>query len=290
VHLDEGAGDLEREERVPVRRRRDANQNRARKDLAELSAQSALQSPDTERAELHPLRPVLGKVPRKRIARGSTVAETAHREEETDTLIVEPTERVRKDAGRRRVQPVDVVDGDEHWALSFEHPKRREERSRYRTLLKRLLGLGPQQRHFDRATLHPRQLWEHILDDAREEVGQRDVGKASLGLRGPSRQDTERTSQRVLDHCSKQRRLPNAGLAADQQPTGLSRGDAVEKAGTAGELSLPTDDLYPCRRASHRPVAGWHWLKGSLHSAESRPCSARRQEARRCCSAGDRVR
>ena len=80
------------------------------------------QAADTNRSQ-----PVLGN--RAANPLGNVVA---HREHGDDLLVVEACDRIPKRRERRRVQPLDVVDGEAESAVGGEQAQRAEERSGHR--------------------------------------------------------------------------------------------------------------------------------------------------------------
>ena len=115
VTAGEQARDLEREERVAARCVCEAHERRARKRDAEPLADDPLECGDRERPEFEAAHAGTDEVRAARIR-------TARRDQ-TDGPVVETPQRELEHRGRRRVEPLRVVDRNQHLALRRELAK-----------------------------------------------------------------------------------------------------------------------------------------------------------------------
>ncbi len=89
--------------------------------------------------------------------------------EEPDPLLLDATEGEGEGGARGRVEPLDVVDREQHGAVSGKRSKRAEEGNRYGVRVRCLFGRGgPQQGHVERQSLRLGKLWKDLVDHVAE--------------------------------------------------------------------------------------------------------------------------
>ncbi|MCP9485622.1 MAG: hypothetical protein MSC30_07155 [Gaiellaceae bacterium MAG52_C11] len=103
--------------------------------------------------------------------------------------IVQPGKRETKRCERRSVEPLHVVHRNAQRTVGGEESQYAEERRGDRALVRPALGLAEQQRDLERAPLDRRQLRNHVLDHAAEQVGQPGKREPRLRLRRPAGED-----------------------------------------------------------------------------------------------------
>lgn len=151
---------------------------------------------------------------------------------------------------RRPVEPLEVVDREEHRPNTSHGPDDADRRDRDRARLGPLVALAPEEGDLERSPLRSRELGEDGVVEAVEEVdepGERQVGVARRGAGG---EDAPRPPSCRGDGRLEERRLADPGLSLEEQ-TSQALVDRVEDALDRGELARPADHVG--RRG---PVAG----------------------------------
>jgi hypothetical protein len=163
--------------------------------------------------------------------------------EQQPDCAVEASQREGECARRRGVEPLDVVDRhDDRLPLAHqaEHiAYGRRERARVGGLVRRVI---PQQRDLERPSPRRGQLADHPVEDSIEQIPEPDVREPPLGLGRPCRQHDPPAPARRRDSREPHRRLPDPGLALENQRHRLL-GGAVEEAVDGAELPVAADDL-----------------------------------------------
>ncbi len=97
-------------------------------------------------------------------------AETgAHRHQDPDRLVPQTASRERQHTDRGRIQPLDVVDRDDHRTGRGEGAEHGECRERHRPLVRwRTLDLCPEERGIERAFLRAGELGKFELEEVSE--------------------------------------------------------------------------------------------------------------------------
>ena len=118
--LDERTPQLEREERVSPGDRVDAHDHGPRQRDPEPAPQQPMDRPDRERLDREPPERSEGAVEFERRLNGPP----SHRRENGHRLAVQPSQHEREHLGRAGVEPLGIVERDEHGALLRRAPAR----------------------------------------------------------------------------------------------------------------------------------------------------------------------
>ena len=160
--------------------------------------------------------------------------------QERDRLVANTPHRERKRGRGRRVEPLDVVDGQQDRTAAGERAQSSEERDRDRTLI----GHGPaslseQQRELQGTALRGGERGENLVENRLEEVAERRKRQRGLGRARRRGQNPKLTASRGFDAGAPQGRLPDPGLALDQKrgPTAERRHERAHHS----ELILSSD-------------------------------------------------
>jgi len=134
VPAGEGVSDLEGEERVPVRDPVEPEQERAREIPFGPVSQEACQRLLAQRADGHPLE---GDRPRmtqtERVAAGAD----AQRRQDPDRRILQTAGHERQHPGRGHIEPLDIVDRDDHRSGRGQRAQDPQRRDRHGSLVRR---------------------------------------------------------------------------------------------------------------------------------------------------------
>jgi hypothetical protein len=204
------------------------------------------QQPDRRHAERTDVDP-LGPVPLERPLELRRKPREL-REQEADGLGVDAAGREREHLARRRVEPLEVVDRDDHRRRAGERAQQVEQPERDRVRLgRRTGGHGPQQRDLERQPLRRRQCGERLLLDPVDQVDERGEGELRLRAARTGREYPAPTCPRGRDRRLPQRRLADAGVALENEDGGAAAGSGDEPL-DRGELGDPADHERSIRR------------------------------------------
>ncbi len=201
----QGASQLEREERVSERRLVEPAQEVPGEAEPQPLGEHPPRSAEAERTDLETLQPP----PRERLLqRGGTPGTLG--EQKPNRLVLEPPRGERERLGRRRIEPLDVVDRHEHRPASRQRPQRVQEAERDRSRLRRdVRRLGAQERDLQRTQLRRRQRSQLFAAHAVEKVDQRREGEPRLRPARPSGEDAQPPLPRRSHSRLPERRLPD---------------------------------------------------------------------------------
>ena len=247
--IDELASDLEREQRIPEGRIEDAAEEMPRQRQSEPPEQDAPRRPEAQRADVQDLEPTC----LERLLEGRR-RPSALGEQNADVALVEPSRSVGERGGRRRVEPLEVVDRNEQRCRGCEGAQRPEEADRDRLRFRGRTGGGrSEQRHLERLELRSGQSRQLLAPDAVEEVDERRERELRLGVARPHREDAQALIASSGDSGLPELRLPESRSTGENE--GARARFASEEAAQGVELGLAPDDLSarPCRRLRHRP-------------------------------------
>ncbi len=237
----ERARQLQREERVAPRLLVDPEQRLPRKRPPEPLVQEPVKRTCAQRADGQRL-DALG---RQRLleARRLIPVDDTSREQDDDRSRFEPSQRELDRAGRRRVEPLDVVDRDGDRAGFADQLQHVAHRDRDGAGVDRIArGIVPQSGDLERAPPRRQELGQRLLENGFEQVAQPGVRERPLRLGRSRREDAQAPLARLLDCGEPERRLPDPRLAFQQERA--RRGPRlVEERGHGGELLLSGDDL-----------------------------------------------
>ena len=163
-------------------------------------------------------------------------------EEDADGLRLEPPDPVREGCGGGVVEPLGIVDRDEHVPLLGHEPQCVHDRDAERPRLERRAGIVPEREGTrERGALRGGQRREHDVEYGVEEVAdprERQRGLALHRLR-LQHEDPERFSP--LDGGPPERRLAHPGVAFEHEPHRTVR-HLVEEGVDRLQLGFPTDE------------------------------------------------
>ena len=172
------------------------------------ASQQPVQRAQAQPAHRHQLRPHPG---RRQLQRQLLIGPTGPlRAQQAHPLTGQPTDREPHHGLARRIQPLHIVDHQQHRRSPGQHRDRRPEPGRNHPRLRRSPPrLVQQQRHPQRPRLRPRQLTDHRLQMLLQQVGQPGKSQRQLALGGhglhhrepaPGRQRRPHAQQRGLAH------------------------------------------------------------------------------------------
>ncbi len=170
------------------------------------------------------------------------VAREPHRGEDADGLFVQTPAGELERAGGGSVEPLDVVDGDEHRADGREDAKAAQEGGRDRPVVGRCaVRFLEQERDLQRPPLRRRQPGQRHFEDVAEQI--REPGETELCLRlaRPGGENREAALLGPLDSLSPEPGLADPRLALEEEPAGSSL-ETREEPVQACELRLPADE------------------------------------------------
>ena len=207
----QGAGDLEREQRITAGGLSDAREHRASERTGEPAADDVMQRRERERTEDYAHEPVLrqGVV---EVERSLILALGALRQQHPQ-LSGKPACRELERALRRGIHPLHVVDRYEHRSLAGELAEHTDQRRGRRARVSWLDRRDAQQRGRERTLLGRGQRGSRLVERRADDVGEHRVGEPGLALRRASPQHTIGTRFRETNRLKPDRRLPDPRLA-----------------------------------------------------------------------------
>ena len=147
------AHDLEGVERVPARRLVNLREQGTRQRDSEVLVDHAVQRAHLERPDVH-VAEAIGAERAPQLDDERALERSPAREQQSDRLAAQASRAVRERGGRRGVEPLRVVDGDEQRRLGRERPQGVERGDADRTpVWRRPLGVLQHQRERERAPL-----------------------------------------------------------------------------------------------------------------------------------------
>src|SRR5918996_2408126 len=156
------------------------------------------------------------------------------RDEQPHALVSEAAGGEAKNALAGRVEPLEIVDGNQDWAFSRERAQCAEECDGHRPGLRRsALDLDEQQRDLERLTLRRRQQHAYLVQKRIEEISDGGERKLRLRLSRTGNQDVKGALVAHLDA-----RLPEGGLA----DPGLARQEDAGRSVPVGNRREEGDD------------------------------------------------
>ena len=182
----EGACELEREHRVSARGFVDAREHRPRKGSVAARADEMRDRAEAQRPEWQLLVGLAECIPE--VEWIGTVAALC--EQDSDRQIAEPSPREREDPRRGGVQPLHVVDGDEHGLVSRQQAQERQEGERQRErVVRRPLGRCETKRGRKHCAVVIGKLTCEIAVRVAHQIGQAHERQRELGFHAPRGQD-----------------------------------------------------------------------------------------------------
>ncbi len=164
-------------------------------------------------------------------------------DEETGRLLPKPAPREGEHGGRRRVEPLNVVYGDEQRTVRRASAEGAEDRDGHRALVRRGATRALEQEGDSKCVrLGRREVVEQLLEPDVEQIAEAREGEPRLGRRGLSLEDPVAEIPTRLDACLPEGGLADAGLA-DEDERSRAGVERLEKLVHGRELFLTTDDL-----------------------------------------------
>ena len=273
----ERPSDLERVERVTARSLVKLPQQRPIGRVSKHRAKELEQRTQAERAHGQRLAPSRQRLCERRPF--PTRSSAPDRKQEPHGLGTQPTRRELDEMGRRRVEPLHVVDRDRDRAVARNQTQCVQETERERALIRyRRDAVREEQRHLERRALRARQPREHFFDDARQQI--RDAGERQPGirLRGPRGQNSVTALLRQLGGSPPEGRLADPRRPLQQQRRGRAR-PVGEELGDHPELVLPAE--HSRRRPHNGSAAILAQPVGGVYSPDSQRVPLGRESRRR---------
>jgi hypothetical protein len=219
----------------------DAQQRLPREGSAEAVTQQPVKRADTQRSDTQVLHALIRKCSLK--LRRLDVARQSPGEQHANTAIAEPSQRKREGARRRRIQPRNVIDGQEQRPLVAEELQHVADSHDKGTLVDGLVrSVLAQKCDLESSTSWRQQFGQDVIEDVIEEIAKPDVGETAFGLRRPCREHRQATLAGACDSREPERRFPNPSLALKHErrrPVDSTVEEAIDRA----ELRLAPDDL-----------------------------------------------
>jgi hypothetical protein len=233
----ERRGELEREKRIAPRDGAQAPERRSGKDQSEAALQNPMNGFHAEWPDLNPLHVLRAAQPR-RLSLTRPV-----REQQTNALEAQSPPGEGENSSRRGVQPLHVVDRDEHGALDGERPQRGQDRHRDDALLDRRPARAlEQERNPQRVRLWHRKLIDDLARDVLEQIPEpREPERRIRGGR-TRQQHAMPAPPRRLGRGLPEDRLAHARLTHEQR-RGRPIGEPVHERRQRSLLVFPADHL-----------------------------------------------
>ena len=206
----EGPSELERVEGVPTRHLMNADRDGTRQPRRHAVVKQSAGRSEAQATDLDGDEPVL-----RHAAPQPLRCRSANGEQGSDTLGVEAGEREADCRESGAVEPLEIVDCDEHGSIASENPERAEEGRGDRTLVDGDLGRAQEERGLDGSALQRRQLRKRVGGRPLEEVRQAGEGEPGLGLTRTRTQHPISTYLRHVETRRPQRGLPDPRFAGD---------------------------------------------------------------------------
>jgi len=163
-------------------------------------------------------------------------------EQEDYRLLVEPPQRERERACRRGIQPLNVVDRDHDRYVHRKSVERIPNRDAQRSWIGALVTLLDQESDLECAAPRRRQLTEHLVECALEQVAEPGVCESSLRFSRPRSEHPQSSFACGLDARLPQGRLPYPRLAFEHERHGPIRW-TLESRVHRRKLKLPAYDI-----------------------------------------------
>ena len=260
----EGTGELERVERIASGRLVDPQQRRAREDAIELVPEEHLDRTDAERAEPETLHLTSAKDVLERNRLGARAGPA--REQDADSRL-QAAQGERQTGRGRRVEPLEVVDGDHERRVLGENFERVADGDAERAWIDRLLGLFEQKRDPERPSARCRQRGQDVIENGLEEVSEPGEREPALGLGRLGEEHASGACSGLLDRGLPERRLPDPCLPVEHQRA-RRVGGTVEEGADQAELVFSPDDR-PHARNDGRNLRTWQDVLDSTQHERS---------------------
>ncbi len=176
------------------------------------------------------------------------------REQEGHALRLQTACRERHDGGRRRIEPLLVVDRDDQRRTGGKRPQHIEKPGRERAPVGRYVCRPQQQSDLECPPLRLRQARQGLLQYRLQQIDEARERQRSLDLHRPRHECPVAPHPRRRESLAPERRLADARLPLDQQRLRRPGPNPSQEHVDARELSLPADQ---CKHVLQRvPVTG----------------------------------
>ena len=169
-----------------------------------------------------------------------------------DRLVEQAAEHELDPGGRRRIEPLEVVDREDELLLFGKYADEGQERGSEQPPLGRPVCLGAEQSDLQRPALHGRYGVEHLGRHGRKQVGEPCEGELRLRLRRPRHEHRHAAGAGTGDRLFPDRRLADPRLSDDREDRVGARA-LVEELLDRLELGLTPDDARHTERVSGLP-------------------------------------
>jgi hypothetical protein len=157
----------------------------------------------------------------------STSAE-ASGEQEENRLLVHTPKREGKRARRGRIEPLDVVDGDDNGPFGSQNLQRAADSDAEGARIEAFRLVLDEERDLERPSSRWGQRGQNVVEHTLEQVAEHHIGESLLRLDWPRRQDAQSSLTSGLDACKPERRLSDPHLALEHKRAGPSGGTLEE--------------------------------------------------------------
>ncbi len=235
---------LEREERVTGRCVVKTDELRTHESKPEPLLQQLVERAAAERLQRQPFQHAFVQRVLEREREGRVWPHPRGREK-ADPLIAETSERGPEHAGRRRIEPLQVIDCHENRPRGGKRAHDVEEGESDRAGIRRLLArLLEEEGDFQGTPPRGSEGGQRLLEHVGEKVCEGSEGKPGLRFHAAIGEDTGKEPARALDSRFPEDRLADARFAAEDQRGGAAPG-MVQEGLDQAKLLLPSKD---CRR------------------------------------------
>ena len=203
-----------------------------------------VQRDEAEWPELDPRQPFRRKRPFELELLSRAVHRPATREE-SHGLRAQAASGERDHLMRGGVEPLQVVDGDQHRPVAGDQAQRTQECCGDGALVGLLAAGSQQQRDLQRTPLGLRKLRQYVIEQRLEQVAEPREGELGLDLDGPGGEHTVRAGSSSGHTLAPESRLPDPRLALELQRAGAAL-RAIQQATELCELRFPADQPQLC--------------------------------------------
>jgi hypothetical protein len=239
-----GSCELQGDEGVPPGHPLDAPDRGPGQAVAELAREDRRQRVETQWTHEHPPL-VLGD---------RRVCARAQGREGAQCAGVQPARYEPQDLLTRPVEPLQVVDREEHRALPRRGAQQRDGARRQRAGGCDVAGLVTSQRGLERSTLRQRQILTRFVERLAEEIGESREGASAVAFERSGDEDAVAELASTLQSCPPDRRLADPGGTLQDQHIGRPVG---EEGADRLHLDVPTNELGGSHGvASRRSTSG----------------------------------
>ena len=194
---------------------------------------------------------VLGRAVVGRAVVGKQARAGAPGKEKQQRFSLQAPECEAERRGRGGIEPLVVVDRDDHRSTGSERSEDRLDGDAERPWVERPSAIRAQQRRVERATARSRELLQDLRRDLPEQVAEHEVREAALGFGRAGAQDVEESLVSGRRRRQPEGGLPDAGLTLENQRPDPARRSIQERV-DLHERGIAADDLA-VHRADHRP-------------------------------------